>query len=249
VELTAYELFENHGLRIVPAEPGRGWMNDLARHCLPMLIANSAGWHVLNNAWFRARWNGGDDNYGLEFEFKDRRMADTFAQALTTGVGVIPGQPAFPKSTFGLGVLTWTLPFLFRTPPGFNLLVRGPANEVKHGIAPLEGIVETDWTPAPFTMNWKFTKPDVWVTFEKDEPICMIVPQRRGELEQFQPSIERIEDADPELRQQWENWRAGIKTNPPRGGYQLDYFRGHTPDGNPAPEHQTRLRLQNPTGT
>src|SRR3712207_8402233 len=32
------------------------------------------------------------------------------------------------RSHFGSGILTWNLPFLFRTPPGYNLHVRGPAN-------------------------------------------------------------------------------------------------------------------------
>jgi hypothetical protein len=31
-------------------------------------------------------------------------------------------------SHFGSGILTWNVPYLFRTPPGYNLLVRGPAN-------------------------------------------------------------------------------------------------------------------------
>ncbi|MEB4212323.1 DUF6065 family protein [Mycobacterium sp. 94-17] len=246
MELTCYELWDNHGLQIVPAAPGREWMGSHANHCLPMLIANQSGWTIINNAWFRVRWNGGDDNYGLNFEFRDQQIADVYTQALTTGSGVIPGQPAFPKSTFGQGVLTWTLPFLFRTPPGYNLLVRGPANHPKHGITPLEGVVETDWTPAPFTMNWKITKPNKWVTFEQGEPICMVVPQRRGELEQFRPRIRPLAEADPDLRRQFENWRDGVKTNPPRSGYQLDYLKGVRPDGTPAPEHQTRLRLHNP---
>jgi Family of unknown function (DUF6065) len=43
---------------------------------------------------------------------------------------------------------------VFRTPPGCNLYVRGPANSPKDGIAALEGIIETDWSEATFTMNW-----------------------------------------------------------------------------------------------
>ena len=50
-----------------------------------------------------------------------------------------------PASHFGDGILTWHLPILFRTPPGYNLLVRGPANYPKDAVSPLEGIVETDW--------------------------------------------------------------------------------------------------------
>ena len=48
-------------------------------------------------------------------------------------------------------------------------------------------MIETDWSVATFTMNWKLTRPHWPVTFEIGEPICMVVPQRRGELESFHP--------------------------------------------------------------
>ncbi|MEC4763823.1 DUF6065 family protein [Mycobacterium sherrisii] len=249
MELTAYELFPGHGLRIAPAPPGREWMGHHANRCLPMLIANQSGWIIKNNAQFSARWDGGSDNFAIEFQFEDADVADAYSEALATGAGVVPGSPAFPKAVFGEGIMTWILPFLFRTPPGYNLLVRGPANHPKHGIAPLEGLVECDWTPAPFSMSWRFTAPDAWVTFEPGEPICMLVPQRRAELEEFQPRIQPLADADPDLQQQFEDWRNGVKANPPRGGYSLSYFKGVRPDGTPAPQHQTRLRLQPPECT
>ncbi len=79
-------------------------------------------------------------------------------------------------SHFGHGILTWRLPFLFRTPVDTDLLMRGPANSPKDGIAPLEGMIETDWSPATATMNWQITRPDHVVRFVADEPIAMIVP-------------------------------------------------------------------------
>ncbi|HMZ02762.1 MAG TPA: DUF6065 family protein, partial [Burkholderiaceae bacterium] len=57
-------------------------------------------------------------------------------------------------SHFGSGILTFSLPYLFRTSPGYGMLVRGPTNCAKDGAAPLDGIVETDWAPYSFTMNW-----------------------------------------------------------------------------------------------
>ena len=75
------------------------------------------------------------------------------------------------QSHFGEGVITWNIPFLFRTSPGYNLLVRGPSNWIKDGVQALEGIVETDWAVQTFTMDWKFTRPRRWVRFEADEPI------------------------------------------------------------------------------
>ncbi len=60
-------------------------------------------------------------------------------------------------SMFGHGILTFHIPFLVRTHPGYNLLVRGPANMPRDGVSPLEGIVETDWAVATFTMSWQLT--------------------------------------------------------------------------------------------
>ena len=56
----------------------------------------------------------------------------------------------------------------------------------------LEGLVETDWAVATFTMNWKLTVPRRLIRFEPDDPICMLVPQRRGELESFEPTVAEL---------------------------------------------------------
>ena len=65
--------------------------------------------------------------------------------------------------------------------------VKGPANHIKDGIQPLEGIVETDWLMSTFTMNWKLTRICEWVSFKKDEPFCMLVPLPRGLPESLIP--------------------------------------------------------------
>jgi hypothetical protein len=175
---------------IVPAPINRPWMSATrggwANRCLPLLIANQCGWELRNPSAFSATWMGGDDPAALMIA-PDRRD---------------PGQ-LLPASNFGYGILTWHLPILFRTPPGYDLLVRGPANHPKDGVWPLEGIVETDWASSRFSMNWKFTRQLMPVRFEVDEPICMIVPERRGELEEFAPELRPIE-SDEELRRKHE---------------------------------------------
>src|SRR5579884_2880748 len=132
---------------IVPASRWREWMNGTtlryANRCLPLLMANESGWVFLNPAGFRVTWRGGDR-----------------VDALTIDYGT-PGRPPDGQavSLFGYGIVTLEPPYLLRTPPGWNTLVRGPANWPKHGICPLEGLVETDWACATFTMNWKLTGP------------------------------------------------------------------------------------------
>lgn len=273
--LIAYETAPSDGFELVTAPHGRDWMDTTydrsAYRCLPLLIANQAGWLILNPATVRVKWDGGPNLDAIELQrWQPATHPQVLAAAAAAVGGMIPsigdgqasrdihGAPAvpdsnFPMSHFGVGIITWTLPFLFRTPPGYNLLVRGPANQVKDGVAPLEGIVETDWSPSTFTMNWRMTRPDTWVTFAKGEPICMIVPQRRGELEEFTPEILPI-GADPALdaaNARWCESRGQFNTDrkqpgsvAAKAGWEKHYFQGTAPDGLVAPEHQTRLRLR-----
>jgi hypothetical protein len=134
-----------------------------------------------------------------------------------------------------------------------NLLVRGPANVLKDGVCPLEGIIETDWCPATFTMNWRLTRPGQTVTFEAGQPFAMLVPVRRGELEAFEPEIRAI-DADPAVARAYREWhrsRSSFLTDLRLPGteareqeWQKDYVHGRNPDGSVAPEHQRKLSLR-----
>jgi hypothetical protein len=158
---------------------------------------------------------------------------------------------------FGYGVLTWDVPFLFRTPEGFNLLARGPANDPKDGISALEGIVETDWAVATFTMNWKFTRADHWISFDAGEPFCMVVPQRRAELEAFIPRLRPL-GADPATEAGARAWSSKREETQKRkflavysgefsddwSSWERDYFQGRLPGGGRAPQHQTKLKLK-----
>jgi hypothetical protein len=208
--------------------------DHFACRCLPLLIANQAGWQILNSFPIRATWDGSDRLDGVTIEPLSERLP-----------------PA--KSHFGSGILTWSLPYLFRTPRGYNLHVRGPANSPKDGAAPLEGTIETDWTVATFTMSWKLTRPGMPVVFEAEEPICTIAPHRRGELEAFQPRLKKLLQS-PKLALSYERWsqsraaflkdllRPGSAAQ--RRGWQRDYLNGTSPDGSREPEHQTKLNLQ-----
>lgn len=89
------------------------------------------------------------------------------------------------------------------------------------------------------------------VRFEVDEPICMIVPQRRAELEEFAPELRPIE-SDEELHRKHEFFlssRGALgreqEVADERVPWQGDYTRGRHSDGEPgAPDHQTRRRLR-----
>src|SRR5439155_14345440 len=96
------------------------------------------------------------------------------------------------RSQFGDGIVTFSPGYLFRTPPGVGLWVRGPVNAPKDGASALEGVVETDWSPYTFTMNWKLTRPGAAVAFERGEPIAHILPVPRGWLAGFAPRVEPL---------------------------------------------------------
>lgn len=235
----AYRVATVPRMRLVPATSSRQWMDTtserFAHRCLPLLIANQNGWVILNSHRFRATWNGEPSPKSLEVE-------------CLTGTAPYPA-----TSHFGHGILTWTLPYLFRTPPGYNLLVRGPANSPKDGVCPLEGIVETDWAVATFTMNWQLTRPGLAVTFDVDEPICMLVPQQRGELEAMRPEIHEIA-SERELQETYERWLQSrtqflmeLKVPQmagPKNAWQRHYFHGTSPGGQRADQHQTKLTLR-----
>ncbi len=215
-------------------ERGNGWPN----RCLPMLIANQSGWLLRNRCAFTATGFGAENGMDVKIA-PDKRGADQF----------------LPLSHFGNGIMTWHLPMLFRTPAGYNLLVRGPANYPKDAVSPLEGVVETDWASASFSMSWKFTRKLMPVRFEVDEPICMIVPQRRAELEEFAPELRRIE-SDEDLQRKHETFLrsrdaakqleqvARAAAGEPVE-WQGDYTRGRHRDGEAGtPDHQTRRHLR-----
>ena len=150
--------------KLAPSPVERDWMErtnaGFAYRCLPLNIANAHGWLILNAAPLIAEWDGG---MGVE---------------AVTVQGATPDASIQADSHFGSGVLTFTVGALFRTEPGWDLLVTGPFNRPKDAIQPLTGIVETDWAPFSFTMNWKFTRKFAPVAFERDEPFCMIFPIR-----------------------------------------------------------------------
>jgi hypothetical protein len=116
-------------------------------------------------------------------------------------------------------------------------------------------VVETDWAVQTFTMNWKFTAPGIRVRFEKDEPFCFFFPIPRGDLDEIQPRVRSIADADNDTYNAYGAFRDGrsefIDTLQTPGSdankakWERTYFQGSRPDGiKGAPDHQTRIRLK-----
>lgn len=186
-ELTCYRL-DDYAVPMAPARPDRA-IFDANRHaykCLPLTIANAAGWELLCPSAVTIAWNGGPLGDDLKVTHEE--------------AGACP----FASSRFATGIVTFDTRRVFRTSPGDHLWAMGPPNDPKDGIAPLSGLIETDWLPYTFTMNWKMTRPGQ-VRFEKGEPFCFITPARIGDVADCQPVERPIGDA-AELQAAMKAW-------------------------------------------
>jgi hypothetical protein len=222
---------------IKSAGTDRKWMDDASQkfpyRCLPIVIANSFGWDVLNPVTFSATWTGGAEPDAVKLYWPGNKSCPV------------------PQAHFGAGVLTFTLGHLFQTPPGVNLFIKGPPNEPKDGIIPLEGIVETDWCPATFTMNWLFTRKNHQVIFQAGESFCRFFPIPRYVTEAIQPEIRSLQN-NPQLQKLHNDWRAkrdefnkGLKipdSEYAKRKWQKEYFQGGgIGEWDRFKEHQTKL--------
>lgn len=240
--LTCYRIHDS-APEIVPGPPDRWWMDmtdqRFAYRCIPLSVANTTGWELLSPRSFTATWNGGF------------RREDITITALDGGGPL----DRFVSSHFQHGILTFQTGYLFRTDPGWAMLCRGSPNRPKDGIAPLDGLVETDWLPFTFTMNWQFTRPGT-VSFVEGEPFCFIMPVEHLSLDEVTPVIKPI-GADPALKAEFDAWResrnafnAQLAARDPdtvKEAWQRFYLRGAMdPDAAPAPTHKPKRRLAKP---
>jgi hypothetical protein len=240
VELICY-LHPGWAPLIRPAPATRAWMDatpeSFARRCLPLNIANAHGWEVLSPCGFDAEWNGETGPEGVTIWLDD---------------GSEPRQA--PVSLFGQGVITFHIEGIFRTPPGWNLWIGPSPNRQKDAIQALTGVIETDWSPFTFTMNWRFTRKGARIRFEAGEPIGFLFPVERAALEGFEPAFQSL-DADPELRRRFLEWSASrdafhlaMRDNPPKAPadrWQKHYYRGVDAAGKALiDDHRAKLRLK-----
>ena len=236
-QITAYEVIEDP-MPLQAAERSRQWMEDtvdrFAYRCLPVAVANQVGWDILCPVPFTAKWNGKEGLKDISLKFHD--------------------QPSpLIGSHFGHGVLTFSPGYLFRTTKSHNLWVKGPTNCPKDGIAALEGLIETDWAPYSFTMNWKFTRKRHKVSFEEGEPICRIVPYPRHYIRKFDPVVRNINE-NSGLYQQYVDWRESrlafneslqdSESGAAKEKWQRSYMKGQDQQGNTFAGHETKIQMK-----
>jgi hypothetical protein len=250
MDLVCY-LTDDRPVDIRPASHRREWMNQTpgsyAYRCLPLSIANAHGWEVRCPVTCEAEWNGGSSKDAIHLAFQDEDNSSTGNEKIAT----------FAESHFGSGILTFNVGVVIETPPGYDLWVTGPVNEFKDGIQAMSAVIETYWMPFTFTMNWKFTRPQVKVRFEKGEPFCFFFPIEHGVLERCNPTFDQIsEDSDLEREYKFALTKRAVPLAALKKlkGEELKikekdrfegwYMRGEMPDGTETADHKKRLQLK-----
>jgi hypothetical protein len=189
------------GWQLRPSPPRRHWMDELpqAYKCLPLVLANQWGWQILCPSDVVATWNGNPAVDDLQIE-----VAPQFAPAI--------------KSQFGEGIITFSPPWLFRTPRGWSLYLKGPSNRWKPNCVPLEGIIETWWLNYTFTLNWKLVEPGS-VSFARGESLGQLIPVPHFTFEDATAVEAPIGLLEPDAADELLKWRekrrlmAGQKDN------------------------------------
>jgi len=157
---------------IFKPERSREWFTPHFYNCLPLSVANQYGFLVASEFDFAVHWNGGNEPTDLWFEFPD-------------GVENIKDLYPGVRSHFGNGIFTLEIPYVFRTPPGVNLMVIAPTNYILPNITNLAGIVEADNLRFTFTINLRMQIPGVAVYIQKGTPLATILPIPRYFAETF----------------------------------------------------------------
>lgn len=239
-------LVDGHRVEIRPAPRRRDWMDatqqGLPYRCIPLSVANVHGWEMLCPYSFEVEWSGGPGAAELQI----RR--EPTGQTPGTGQPSQDSEPrAFLDSHFGNGILTFNPMVILRTEPGYNLWLSGPSNHFKDGIAAMSALIETDWMPYTFSVNWKITRPHTAIRFEKNEPFGFFFPVPRGVVAACEPTVAPL-NSDPLIAEnyRWALARRGLDialADREQGQFQGWYSRGEFPKraSGSAPQHENTV--------
>ena len=219
MNIKLYHLYKD-SQNIFPIERAdykRDWMDAyphaFAYRCLPLKIANEAGWLVRCPVDFDAEYI--TDDSPLESVKVTIKGNDWYKNYI--------------RSHFGRGVITFSLPYIFRTPDPWCIWARGYPNYYKDNVSFLEGIIETYWLHSTFTYNIRIVEKNKIVSFKKGEPIMFLTCINPNEINNSTIQYDLV-DNKPELKQAYEQWnvsRAEFNKNLKNPeDWQKDYFKG-----------------------
>jgi hypothetical protein len=199
-------------------------------------MANMHGWEMVVPQSFEVVWDGGE---GVDSIHLKTNQEDSFSHEIWI-------EDIRVSSNFGQGIITFEHNTIFRTSEGYNLWVTGSPNFFVDGAQALSALVETDWIPYTFTMNWKIKKQNEKVVFEEGDPYCFIFPIRRGAVNKVSTTMKSIKE-DPKIEEKYNvakrkrNFLKNIKeikgcpigsiSGSQKHKFQGWYARGESPDG------------------
>lgn len=209
---------------VVPSSKKREWMDqpDLSYsyYCGPLVAANQLGYNIIYQNETEVIWNGGTEYSDIKINHV--KQGEHFCTC---------------DVHFEIDILTFNFPLLFQTPPGWGLLVSGPANNPIEGLYPLEGLVETNWLPFTFTMNFKIMEKNKLIKIKQYTPICRVLPYPLNLNEKTTLSFFDLQD-NKKLALDYNAWgeardKFNEKGTPePLSNRQFFYRDGKDPNGN-----------------
>lgn len=209
------------------------------QHCEPVCSASGFGWYLFPPMDLQLVWDGGRD---IQWSYAG---AEGWYQL---GAAQFPGfaaafdaaapdhakgfSPLFLAALREPGVVQINTGIIARTRPGWNLLLRAPANIPRDlGYDQYEGMVETDRWFAPLFTNIRLLKIGVPVRLSAGFPLVQAQPVQRSTLEDGVLGRFRVEEGLSALSEQdWEEFhRTLVRPNEDphrrRGAYGVDVRR------------------------
>ena len=233
LKITCYSLWnrEPEGWAIVNAVAQRNWMNqtrdNFAYRCLPLKIINELGYWILCPTDVALYWDGTPDPSGLQV-IVDEQYKKHIA------------------SHFGHGVLSFSMPWMFRTNiAGIGLRVGGVPNlPPPMGLLPLDGLVETWEQNLTFTMNWKVMVAKRQLMIKAGFPICCISPHSFWDTPSMEyKNLSDMSEQDQQDYLDWTNHRKSVLSGTPIDDNRNHYTKALRINGCPyTGPHWTRIK-------
>lgn len=214
----------DHSLRPIQADREKAWWDDNsktrdhAKHCLPLIMANSLGYFILSPGTFIVRWNGNIQEHAVieKIDGCSHYMVDDHA--------------AFGSFTVQAGFIPRTID------PGDYVYVKGIANERSLPYTCMEAAIEAWWNPGVFGLVYLLNQPGEFL-IRKGQPIAQMFL-----LSGRHAASTIVHDGVHPGYAEWikKRSRPGYRKD-------LDYMVGKLPDGSKVEEHVTNWKSWNRT--
>jgi hypothetical protein len=208
----------------------RDWFSPHFYRCLPLSIGNQYGFTVSSEFDITFEWNGGDSKESIFFQFDENKSnLDKLYPRI--------------ESHFGHGIITINPPYIFRTPPGVNLITINPPNYVIPNVTVMTGVIETDNLRRNFTFNLKVQIPNIKVTIPAGYPLAAFMPIPRHYGDGFNLDFaenlfsEKIVNEELEADKAANKYRTEVEPNL-KHGVGKHYMQGKDVYGNKFKDHQ-----------